>query len=336
MGRKIKGPRILGPYEIKNKPGWYRIQIRDAGADRTERFSTLKEALSVKKLIERQLVEGREVSELLAECLASKQVLAITKETMHRKLVRWFGKDIDTSISFWTADQCRKRYAQLIAEGLAAGTHRDLLRRARVFFDWCIESGHLRGENPAAKVRPQGIVERGKFQLTLDELRKFVAEALASPKREGNIAAMTLLFLGLRCSEVCRARVRDLDDGGRVLIVQRGKTRNARRRLRIPAVLAGLLALQAAGKGPEQRLFERDRHWVYDQVTRLCRTAGLPRVCPHSLRGSFATLAATAEAPTAVAKALGHASPATTRQHYIEPSASDNTQISRLEETLLD
>jgi integrase len=336
MGRKTKGIRVLGPYAIVNKPGWYRLQVRGEGTDHTTRIQGRREAEALRKSLEKKLVEGRGGSELVEEYLSGKQVLSITRETMRQKLVRWFGAGLDASINYWTPDQCKKRYVELVASGLSAGTHRDLLRRARVFFDWAIDGGHLRGENPAAKVRPVGVIERGKSQLTLDELRRFVATALADPTREGNIAALALLFLGLRCAELCRARVRDLDDGGRILIIQRGKTRNARRRLRIPEVIVSLLASQAAGKGAEQRLFERDRHWIYNQVERLCRQAGLPRVCPHSLRGSFATLAATAEAPAAVALALGHSSPATTRAHYIEPSSADNIQISQLEKTLLD
>ena len=56
---------------------------------------------------------------------------------------------------------------------------------------------------------------------------------------------------------------------------------------------------------------------AYDQLGRLCRTAGLPAgVSPHSLRHSYATGSLRLGAPLQdVQDALGHADPRTTRRY---------------------
>lgn len=59
-----------------------------------------------------------------------------------------------------------------------------------------------------------------------------------------------------------------------------------------------------------------------------CRDAGVPVVCPHSLRGLHSTLALQSGSTThAVAAQLGHASFSTTARHYADPAAIDNARI---------
>ena len=54
----------------------------------------------------------------------------------------------------------------------------------------------------------------------------------------------------------------------------------------------------------------------------LCDRLGIPRVCPHALRGLHATLAVkTGVSVRAVADALGHGSVEITKRHYITPGA---------------
>ena len=67
-----------------------------------------------------------------------------------------------------------------------------------------------------------------------------------------------------------------------------------------------------------------------------CKRAGLPRVCPHSLRGLHSSLAVKAGATsTYVARALGHGSDAVTRKHYLAPGALDSARSARVVDVLL-
>lgn len=55
------------------------------------------------------------------------------------------------------------------------------------------------------------------------------------------------------------------------------------------------------------------------------------RVCPHSLRGLWATLQARSGAdPNAIARSLGHGSFKVTRQHYAQASALHGAQTERV------
>ena len=71
-----------------------------------------------------------------------------------------------------------------------------------------------------------------------------------------------------------------------------------------------LLALKR-DKLPMAPLFgEHWRDWPRRRVPKICRTARVPTVCTHSMRGFFATLGIqTGAVPRAVAATLGHESP---------------------------
>ena len=77
------------------------------------------------------------------------------------------------------------------------------------------------------------------MQLTIDEAKRFKAAALQRALA-GDVAALGVLLLLLlrtaRGKSLARA-ARDVDDEARVLWIQRGKTKNARRRLEIPEEL---------------------------------------------------------------------------------------------------
>jgi hypothetical protein len=97
-----------------------------------------------------------------------------------------------------------------------------------------------------------------------------------------------------------------------------------------------LLALLAAGKGTTEPLFpgsvggRKRRQWLHGEAQRLCKKAGVPVVCPHSLRGAMATIAVEAgELPEVVARVLGHTSSKMTLQHYIAPGVAEAAQLAR-------
>lgn len=117
------------------------------------------------------------------------------------------------------------------------------------------------------------------------------------------LAAVTALLLGCRASEVLHVRVRDLDCGGtRQWIAARdseygGKTHNAARSPDVPEVLHPRLLRLSSGKRPEDYLFGVTRtgkpkhpQILHAAVRRVCVAAGVPVVCPHSLRGLWPAL----------------------------------------------
>lgn len=225
---------------------------------------------------------------------------------------------------------------------VAACTHRMLLRQTKAFFRWAIDERRYLSANPFDKVKPVGRVNTGKAQLTIDEARKLNAWLIqrAESGDEGATAVLTQLVLGLRSSEVLGRRVRDLDDGGRALCIPGGKTKNARRSLEIESEpLRVLLQRQTVGKRPEDLLFGTGKplhnDYLWDRLQRYCVLAGVPKVCPHSLRGLHSTIAMERGATSGVvAAALGHGSFAITARHYVNPDTLANAKARKVSAAL--
>jgi integrase len=151
------------------------------------------------------------------------------------------------------------------------------------------------------------------------------------------------LLMGLRASEVLSRVVRDIDCGGEYLRVDdnedvafRLKTESSRRPVLIPTLLRPLLAQLAARKRATDPLFpgrlggRRRRQWLHVQVGSLCKKAGVPVVCSHSLRGWMTTSAVAAgELPEVVAREIGHASAQMTLEPYISPGVAEAARLKR-------
>jgi len=160
-----------------------------------------------------------------------------------------------------------------------------------------------------------------------DELLDYCLE-LAAQGDDGALAACMGLYLGMRPGEVLARVVRDVDryaDGVR-LWIDSGKTENAQRWLEVPEPMASLLTWWVEGKAPSAPLFPgrgiaiRTDRWLRRRLEGLCDAAGVPRVCPHALRGTHSTLARQGGASgRVVADQLGHGSERITEQHYLAP-----------------
>lgn len=190
-------------------------------------------------------------------------------------------------------------------------------------------------------MKPVGRVKAGKPQLRIEEARRFTSAAIGyfeETQKPLAIGVLLALTMGLRTSEVMQRVARDLDDGGRCLWIDVGKTDNARRRLDVPEPVQPYLNQLAVGKGPDALLFgvsrrggPRRRQKMWEMVRRLCQRARVPSVCAHSLRGLWATLAVQSGAVShAVAASLGHHSFAMTQRHYAQDSAVANAATARV------
>jgi len=226
----------------------------------------------------------------------------------------------------------------------SAATHRFDLWTARHCFDWAVAHGWV-SKNPFSAVKPVGKVRVGKQQLRLGEARRFTREAVRYFNESGHplaVGALLALSMGLRTGEVLDRVVRDVDEGACYLWIDSGKTDNARRHLEVPVPLRSLLLRLCEGKAPDALLFpsrqtgQRYPHQTMHRVVgELCRRADVPRVCTHSLRGLYATLAVQSGAAShVVAASLGHHSFEVTQRHYAQPCAVANASTARVAELL--
>ena len=159
---------------------------------------------------------------------------------------------------------------------------------------------------------------------------------------------MMTIILGMRATEVCTRKVRDVDDhideDGQLrengLLWTESKTAAGRRKIVIPNFLALFISVLVNRKEPGTPLFPttrsksgfHDRGWVRAQVKRICGLADVPEVCAHGMRGTAATLAEDyGMASIAVSKSLGHESVSTTQRSY---SQSDKPRRAKQQRVL--
>ena len=217
---------------------------------------------------------------------------------------------------------------------------------AKALCRWAVSKGYL-SLNPFADIRPVGRPNRGKKQLRFDEAERFITTAFQLfDERQDTmaLAAVTALLLGCRASEVLQLRVRDLDCGGIKLWIAardgayRGQDHQRGARSRRAKVLRPRLLKLSTGQPPDAYLFglsstgkPKNRQLLHSTVQRLCVAAGVPVVCPHSLRGVWATAGVSSGALShTVAAALGHGSFAVTAKHYVQAGALEGARTQRL------
>lgn len=325
--RRERSERVHGPYKHRNR--WRVVVTRPDRSQVVESFATRAEAEAVAAAARAQ-AEGRTVTHAVDafEVLLRERGLAassIARTRSHLDTLLRTAINGHRPLRWVTPRRAAELY-QLVQQGRAVDTHRNALAAGKAWGKFCVKRGWLLA-SPFAGVEPIGRRKRGKPQLHVDEARRLLETCLAERSRESIGVALALL-LGLRASEVAHRQVRDLDDGGRLLWVPRGKTAAARRHLEVPEVLRPLLLELAAGRPAAAWLFgESDlerpsRHWTLYHVRRLCRAAGVPPVTAHGLRGTHATLATAAGATShVVAGALGHTSTAITEAAYSRAEA---------------
>ncbi len=190
------------------------------------------------------------------------------------------------------------------------------------FYKYGIGIGVLEHSPVESVQRPRVPDESQAVGLTTDELKRLLAAA-AKHSAKSLALVSVLMFCGCRISEALAVNVSDFtyDHGHRVLRIMRKGNKPGRVVLTPPVVRA--LDGHLAGRTSGPIFVGRDGTQPYsyrgafDQLRRLCRTAGLPAaVTPHSLRHSYATESlALGAALQDVQDALGHSDPRTTRRY---------------------
>ena len=331
--------RVHGPYQ--ERAGWRVVAITHEGARTSSLCETEAEAQRLAVDLRAEL-DAKDIAVVAAidEYIAAQQVRPTkpikpqSAATLGFRLRAMFAAGYDMMVGDLSPRWCQDAYDDLRAKPRQANdTHRNTLAASKAFLAWCMDRGYA-ARNPMAGVTGVGDRNVGKAQLTTDESRDLLPLAVKMAKRgdRGALATATVLLAALRAGECAAIVARDVDDGGRILIVPKAKTAAGVRRLEIPQWLGKLLRGAADASG---RVFPGDRHWVRYHVQRLCRLAGVTKVTAHGLRGTHATIATTAGASSAVvAASLGHTNVRITQRHYTKADATDAARSRRAQAAL--
>lgn len=215
---------------------------------------------------------------------------------------------------------------------LSASSVRQVHRTLSLVLGFAVRDGRL-ARNVAEGVPLPRAAKPDKRFLSLDELRRL---ASCAGDEQARLMVLLLGLTGLRYGELCAMRVKRVDlmrrrlevaesasEIGGVLTFGTPKT-HQRRSVPVPRLLVDALAVQVAGKGPDDVVFTTSagtpvglmnwRHRTFDPAV---RAAGLDGLTPHELRHTAASLAvASGAGPKAVQRMLGHASAAMTLDVY--------------------
>jgi integrase len=321
--RRERKEQAHGPYRRGRK--WRVVETSATGARATCSFET--EALALDYIAQfNDQAEGRTVSGVIDAYLAYQATQGLRPGSVTTLRYRLKGitrvVERDRLLSAVSPATAAELYAARVAT-VKPDTHRGELAAARGLFAWCVKRGWLQA-NPFAAVEPEGRKVTRKGHLRIDEARAYRDAALDDATDSGLAAALALL-LGLRAGEVVGLRVRDVDDGARVLWIDGAKTDAGDRHLEVPEELRARLRRRIANRAPEERLFgEVDRHWLGYHVQRVGVLAKLTRkVTPHMLRRTWSAIGAETMPIDAVSRALGHAGVAITRRHYQPTNAEE-------------
>ena len=376
MRKRDARERIYGPYphhtqwRLRFEP-----PLRGEGPYRS--YPTREAALKFKEAFERARDEAdqKRISEAIDEYAAflkakgNKEAgrnetirrigVFLENEIKEERSVRGIGDDEAAQIyrRFMTTPRVRRRLLE--ADGTPAvdgggkpvfelvppsvDYQRNTLAEVRTFFTWCATPPQKLAEaNPFATVKGEGMRNAGKPQPRIDDARVFHERALEKLEHqrsgwEGALAALLLLYGGPRASELTTRVVDDVDDGGALIRVVRGKTRKARRALPVPAFLRPYLNRLIEGRARSEPLFVartngfHDRSWPTDQVQAICGELGIPPITAHGLRGfNGSMLAEQGVAIELIQRHLGHEHASTTMRNYVAAESVEKAKQQRV------
>jgi integrase len=345
-------PRILGPYQDRDK---WRLIIVENGQKENQIYTTKEEALRMQRKLAKAIApQARTVDSAIDAWTAERRKTGACKEaTLEQQATRvrfLLCNHLEEDLMRITTKKAELLYEKHRTRPtkrgtpLAVATHTFDLKCVKNFFKWCVSRRYLIA-SPFVEIRPVGRKRAGKPQLRIEEAKRFTDAGLQHFEKTKNplaIAALVAITMGPRASEVLNRSVRDLDNGGKILVIDSGKNERAKRRLDVPLFLQPILLGLAQGCDPLAKLFglnHEGRPWgrqsLYSTVQRICKEAKVPLVCTHSLRGFWATTSVQIGIPSqAVAATLGHGSFAITERHYAAPGSRQNAGTQLVVEAL--
>ena len=262
------------------------------------------------------------VDDFLSHLAVERRVSSHTLDAYRRDLAAlsgWVeGQGVD--LVEVRAEQLRAFVAAEHRRGLSAKSLQRRLSACRSFYAWLLRHGRI-AASPAAAIRAPKAPRKLPQVLDPDEVKVLVEVPTDAPLGLRDRALLELFYSsGLRLSELCALRWRDLDfDGGLVTVLGKGGKQRS-----VPMgsfARAALAAWQAStGAGRESPVFPGRNgpispRAVQYRLRQLAQRQGLfKRVHPHLLRHSFAShILESSGDLRGVQELLGHADIATTQ-----------------------
>ena len=218
---------------------------------------------------------------------------AATTIRSYIQIVDAFHQHTGARLARITPAQLRRYHLFLLEERrLAIGTVVAQISALRFFCRHVLKRRDVREDLPYPKQR-----HRLPVVLSSDEVQRLIAHAKNLFHRT---MLLTLYGAGLRRSELCQLKVRDIDSQRMVLRVEQGKGGRDREVPLSPTLLTALREYYRWMR-PQTYLFPGTRHgWradapitskvIWEAVHLAARKAGIDkRVTPHTLRHSYAT-----------------------------------------------
>lgn len=322
--------RLYGPYRHRDR---WRVVRRERGKEDVVRsYDTEEQARAVVAEF-KAITEGRTVTQAVDAFIADikGRSAANSVKATAGALNRMLGpKRHEMMLADVTPRRAQAMYDALRSSSeYSVATQHGCLERAKAWGQWMAKQGWVKAD-PFARVERVGEPNRGRTQLRINEARQLVDSCLQHADH-GSIAVLCYLLLGVRQGELRALTGRDVDDGGNLLWIERGKTKAAKRHLEVPDLLAGHLARLAEASGQLGRVFPGSKEWVRRKTDLACTRAGVPRVTPHGLRGTHTTLAVRGGSSSAMvmvaleetSRSVGHASTGITASTYVQPGTTD-------------
>lgn len=264
------------------------------------------------------------VADFLAHLEVERRMSAHTLDAYRRDLqalVEWSAAQGENDPSALHTEQLRQFIAAEHRRGLSPKSLQRRLSACRSFYRWLLRHGRI-GANPAAALRAPKAPRKLPQVLDVDEAVQLVELPTDAPLGLRDRAMLELFYSsGLRLSELCALRWRDLDlaEGLVTVLGKGGKQRSVPVGSHARAALEAWRA-ESAGRA-EQPVFPGrggapiGARAVQIRLRRLAQRQGLfKRVHPHLLRHSFASHVLESSGDLrGVQELLGHADIATTQ-----------------------
>jgi len=248
----------------------------------------------------------------------------------------------------------------LLASGLAPRSANMVLALAAQIYDSAIETHPDALSRNPFRGRARRARERRPQRAYLDSAEQIAALLDAAAEidraagRRGRRAirralVAALIFAGPRINEACQLRWRDVDLASGWLTVGAGKTDAAARRVRLrPIAREQLAQIRPADADPDAFVFATARGGAQNPSNIRNRTLApaeriasarlaasdrppLPRVTPHALRRTFASVSyALGESPATVMSEMGHTSPNLALAVYAQAMRRGDQEIAAL------
>ena len=255
-------------------------------------------------------------SYLIAQRQAGKSDATLQQYGYHLgKMATWLGEAGVLFVAEVQREDLRA-WGATLRDTWSPATIKGAVCAARSFFRWC-KDDDLLTYNPALALKVPRVPVRAQRTLTAAEITTLLAGCPDSLRGTRDAALVALLLdTGLRNAEICRLRLPDLDLQHRHLLVRikggdeafgyfgSACSKRLQAWLRVRHARAGVqtVFVSVGGNTPGCALTERGLRLA---LKRLGQRAGVPGVCPHAFRRSFATLMLLNGAPSRIVQLAG-------------------------------